>query len=37
LLGDFNELAVLECLGLEGLDLGVDQGHERPFRVVARV
>ena len=27
LLGHFNELAVVECLGLEGLDLGIDQRH----------
>jgi len=27
LFGDFDELAIVESLGLEGLDLGIDQGH----------
>jgi hypothetical protein len=32
LLGDFNELAVVKSLSLEGLDLGVDQRHGFSFR-----
>ena len=28
LLGDFDELAIVESLGFERLDLGVDQGHD---------
>jgi hypothetical protein len=37
LLGDFDELAVVESGGLERLDLGVDQGHVNLRRVEGKV
>jgi len=33
LLGDFDELAIVEGFGLERLDLGVDEGHQISLRL----